>query len=38
MEKIREKASVALPGHSTERAVEAMLQLPMNSRNEQKIG
>ncbi|HWQ41537.1 MAG TPA: glycosyltransferase [Desulfosporosinus sp.] len=38
MEKIREKAAVALPGHSTERAVEAMLQLTMKRRNEQKIG
>lgn len=38
MEKIRAKAAVALPGHSTERAVEAMLQLRMNRRNEQKIG
>lgn len=38
MEKIREKASVALPGHSTERVVENMLQLTMDLRNEQKIG
>ncbi|MCB8817685.1 MGDG synthase family glycosyltransferase [Desulfosporosinus shakirovi] len=38
MEKIRAQAAIALPGHSTERAVEAMLQLTMNRRNEQKIG
>ena len=38
MEKMREKAAVALPGHSTERAVENMLQLTMNFKNEQRIG
>lgn len=37
-EKIREKAAVALPGHSTKRVVEAMLQLTMDIRYEQKIG
>ena len=38
MEKMREKAAVALPGHSTERAVETMLQLTKNYKNEQRIG
>ena len=38
MEKMREKAALALPGHSTERAVENMLQLTMNLKNERKIG
>lgn len=33
MEKIRAIAVVALPVHSTERAVEAMLQLTMNRKN-----
>jgi len=38
IEQIREKAAIALPGHSTERVVEAMLQLRMDLRHEQKIG
>ena len=38
IEKMREKAATALPDHYTERAVENMLQLTMNSKNEQKIG
>jgi len=38
IEKMRKKAALALPGHSTERVVENMLQLTMNLKNEQKIG
>lgn len=38
IEKMKEKASAALPGQSTERAVENMLRLTLNSSNEQKIG
>jgi len=34
IEKIRRKAALALPGHSTERAVEAMLQLASNSKKD----
>ena len=37
VEKMREKASRALPSHSTERVVGNMLKLTMNS-NEQKVG
>jgi processive 1,2-diacylglycerol beta-glucosyltransferase len=38
LEKMQVKASAAIPGHSTERAVENMLQLSVNSKIEQKIG
>lgn len=38
IEKMRRKAAVALPGHSTERAVENILQLVLHLRMEQKIG
>ena len=38
IEKMRRKAAVALPGHSTERAVEEILQLVSHLRMEQKIG
>jgi len=38
IEEMRKKAAVALPGHSSVRAVENMLQLVMNIENEQKIG
>lgn len=38
LEKLREKAAVALPDHSTERVVEYMLQISTNLENEQKIG
>ncbi|MDR3601197.1 MAG: glycosyltransferase [Desulfosporosinus sp.] len=38
IETMREKAAVAIPGHSTERAVENMLQLTMHLKMEQKIG
>jgi processive 1,2-diacylglycerol beta-glucosyltransferase len=36
--KMRAKAAIAIPGHSTERAVENMLQLSVNLKIEQKIG
>ncbi|MDR3542985.1 MAG: glycosyltransferase [Desulfosporosinus sp.] len=38
IEKMQIKAALALPGHSTERAVEDMLELVMHLRMEQKIG
>ncbi|TGE33979.1 glycosyltransferase [Desulfosporosinus sp. Sb-LF] len=38
IEKMRQKAAVALPGLSTERAVEDMLRLVSNSRIKQRIG
>jgi len=38
MEQIREKAAVALPGHSTKLVVESILQLAFGLKNEQKIG
>ena len=38
VEKMREKAAIALPGHSTERVVEKMLKLTMKSTKEQKVG
>lgn len=38
IEKMRRKAAVALPGHSTERAVEDMFQLVLHLRMERKIG
>ncbi|HZK54919.1 MAG TPA: glycosyltransferase [Desulfosporosinus sp.] len=37
VDKMREKAAIALPGHSTERIVDNMLKLTLNS-NEQKVG
>ena len=38
MQKMREKASVALPGHSTGRVVENIIQLVIDLKHEQKIG
>ncbi|ODA42665.1 glycosyltransferase [Desulfosporosinus sp. BG] len=38
IEKMRRKAAIALPGHSTERAVENILELVLHLRMEQKIG
>lgn len=38
IETMRGNAALALPGHSTERAVKTMLQLTMNYKNEQRIG
>ena len=38
IEKMREKAAEAMPGHSTERAVENMLQLAVNLINEKRVG
>ena len=37
LEKLREKAAVTLPDHSTERVVKYMLQISTNLENEQKI-
>ena len=37
VEKMRKKAALALPGHSTQRIVDSMLKLTMNF-NEQKVG
>jgi len=38
MEEMREKAAIALPGHSTERVVESMLRLVLEMRMKQKTG
>jgi len=38
IQKMREKASVALPGHSTGRVVENIIQLVIDLKHEQKIG
>lgn len=38
IEKMRGNAALALQGHSTERAVENMLQLTLNYKNERRIG
>lgn len=38
VEKMREKAAIALPGHSTERVVDKMLKLTMKSTKKQKVG